>query len=110
MSRRWQSEFEEAFWTAVLTLPGWPDSWRAIVKACEELASTAAKDEPVPGTLVCVVKINLMLPDQMLLRLVLYFTRSETAVRFLYVEDFDNPRDPTDPTHPLRPAKGDAGH
>jgi hypothetical protein len=99
MPQRWRIEFEEAFWDAVIQLPGWPDSYEEIMKAIADLSRYADRGDLIPETVVRILKVVLPLPDESLLRLVLYYTLLDAPdiAIILYVDDFDNPRHLTDP-------------
>ena len=104
MPRRWRIEVEDEFWDAVIQLPGWPDSYEAVMKAIADLSRYADRGELIPDTAVCLVKVILPLPDESLLRFVLYYTLVDgpDVATILYVDDFDNPRHLTDPRFPER--------
>ena len=111
MARRWQLEFEEEFWDALIQLPGWPASLYAVLTLLRELSHGADQGEPVAQTKVRIAKTVAVLPDDSLVvRLVLYYAlldEQPDVATVLWVDDADHLTEPPhlDRLPPKKPSR-----
>lgn len=92
-------ELEDAFWDAVIQLPSWPESYRAVAKLLLDISVEPEQGLQVKGTQVYMAKTVAELPNDTIVRLVVYYahavSRERETIRVLFVDDYDHPTDPT---------------
>jgi hypothetical protein len=89
-----QLKIEDVFWDALIQLRGWPWSKEAIETLLLNLSHNPDLGERVKGTAVFIAKTIAALPDDSLVRLVVYYTKEEDAsLGILFVDDYDHPYD-----------------
>lgn len=89
-----QLEIEDAFWDALLQLPGWPVSKHAIDTLLQDLTHNPDLGDQVVGTFVFIAKTIAPLPDDSLVRLVIYYAKLENGnLWILFADDYDHPSD-----------------